>query len=156
MNRFIKNFFFPTLQNNLKPHSLSFGTFATVVGLTVLLEILFCIYTLVFKINMANQAGSTTIQAGAIESANEAFREVILFSNSLIGNILLALLAYVFLVLVIPMTVAYFRHRSNVVSIKIRETGILFKESLHWAKWTVGWEIILFIFYYLLSTQIFL
>lgn len=165
MRRFIKNFFFPTLQNNLKPYSLSFETFITVVGLTFLLEIAFYSYVVIFKNNtvyqilagkvFVNQSSIPVTSADALTIAGDMFRQGVTSSRLIVENILLILLVYVFLVIFIPMFMTFSSHCSSNWKLKFKEIRILFKEPLHWAKWTVFMIAVLYVFNYFLSSQLY-
>lgn len=157
MKKFIKNFFFPTLQNNLRPYSLSIETFVMVVGLTFFLIISFCVYAIIFKINIANLVSSAdTIPTNIISTANASFYQVIAYSRQIILNILLAFLVYVLLVLLVPMLVTLLKHRSGNTLRKMKETGTLFKKSIYRAGLTIACILALYVGYLLLSAQVFM
>lgn len=151
LRRFTKNFFFPTLQNSLKPYALSFETFITVIGLTFLLEISFYSYLTIFKNNAAYQIMMGRSFLGRPTVTAETVRQVAASSRLLVENVLLVLLVYVLAVVFIPMAITFFNHRSNSLRLRLRETDILFKEPIRWAKWTIFMIVVLYFLNYFLS-----
>lgn len=94
----------------------------------------------------------TSYRPGAV--AEQIFKEGIISSRMIVDGVLLVMLSYVLLVVFVPMMVAYFSHGSKNLIIKAREIGILFKESIRWAKWTVLIIIFLYIVNYFLATSL--
>lgn len=157
MRRFIKNFFFPTLQNNLKPYSLSYETFATVIALMLVLELSFCIYAIAFKINLANRTlAIPPISAGTIMIANESFQRVMVSSILIVGNILVVFLVYVLSVILVPILMISFKHHSVSKKRKIYEIYTLFNESIHRTQWTVLGVLAMYLTYSFVVTYLFL
>lgn len=140
----MKNFFFPTLQNQLKPYSLRFVTLSAVVCLTLLIEVLFYMYVnmAVYSSLTVSSEASTSVAViststdnltVAQSKVNAGLQETLASTRIIAENVLLALLIYVLIVLIVPMIVIYASHCSASTKLRIKEIYMLFHESIHMA-----------------------